>query len=456
MKRATAVILTIGILLSFAGCRKTAKQTEISDFVEVFGEIAQSAKDAVKDIAKDIAKEAKKRVAEGALKIGHDAIEFEGGAKLPGFSAAAKRFQSGTMNEADYYQYAALSQKDKQMYRAVVAAIRRGGTVEDISQYGYEPDRVFLVYRAVVTDHPEFFFLAQSFLYTVSTDGKTQKLILLYSDGQKSDEYDKKGNPTVSADRNQIDAQIDEFAKKIAAWKKEIHTDTDLWDVEKQLHDSIIDRVTYDDVAAEQADDPNAPETHAFDTYGAACEGKAVCEGYSKLFQYLCYCYGVNCTTVSGTAKEGDHMWNAVKLNGNWTMIDVTWDDAEEELRLYSYFNKTTKEMEADHRVEEEELAVPDCTSTEGAFSRRFAFSVSSLSDPPDNYEEVIDRLAAGNDTFVCLLWNAGEKQLSRYINRQIISDRSVVRAYIYEAGYDIEFDGNMYIADAYCYLMLE
>ena len=67
----------------------------------------------------------------------------------------------------------------------------------------------------------------------------------------------------------------------------------------------------------------------------------------------------------------------------------------------------------------------------------------------------MIDRLAKGNDTFVCLTSTASEKQLSRYIGREIMSDRSAVQTYIYEAGYDIEFDGNILIADEYCYLLL-
>ena len=449
MKRALALVLAAGLLLSASGCRKVWEQSEVSDLVEAIGEITQNAKEAVRNVAEA----AQQTITEGSLGITHSVVEFEVEEELPGFSVA--EFQAGTLSEAAYYQYAALSQKDKEMYRAVVSAVRNGKTTVKIAEYGYNTDQVFRVYRAVTTDHPEFFFLAKSFLYTVSS-GTVGKLILQYSDGEKSDQYDKKGKLAQSADRTKIERQIDEFSKEIVLWQEEIDTDTDVWGVEKQLHDIIIDRVEYDDIAAEEADDPDAAETHAFDVYGAVCEGMAVCEGYAKLFEYLCYCYGINCTTVSGLAKGGDHMWNAVKLNGSWTMVDVTWDDAEEDgIRFYRYFNLTEEQMKEDHEPGEKDLSVPKCTSEEGAFSRRFAFSVSSFSEPPDNFIEVLDRLASGKDRFVALIADGSERAVSRYINREILYENSFVQQYIKQLDYGIAFSGDVYIADGCYYLLL-
>lgn len=451
MKRIWALVLAAGILLSVSGCRNIFNREDGAGIGEVIGEIAATAKEKVLDLAEA----AKTGITEGALGISYQEIEFEV-EDLPGFSAAESRFQTGALRESQYYQYSSLSQKEKEMYQTVVSAVRGGKTTVKLSGYGYNTDKVFKVYRAVTTDHPEFFFLAKSFLYTVSSSGTVEKLVLQYSDGEKSDNYDKKGHLSESADRKKIERQIDEFSGEIAAWRKEINTDTDVWGMEKQLHDIIIDRVEYDEVAADNVDDPDAPETHAFDVYGAVCDGKAVCEGYAKLFEYLCYCYGINCTTVSGTADEGDHMWNAVKPNGNWTMVDVTWDDAEEDdVRFYRYFNKTEKQMGEDHEVTEKDLSVPKCTAEEGAFSRRFAFSVSSLSDPPDNFIEVLDRLAAGEDGFVCLAAEGSERQVSRYITEEILDSDSFVQQYIEDADYDMEFSGEVYITDDYYYLLL-
>lgn len=52
-----------------------------------------------------------------------------------------------------------------------------------------------------------------------------------------------------------------------------------------------------------------------------------VCEGYAKAFKILCGRFGIPCVIVVGDAG-GAHMWNYVKMeNGNWYLVDVTWDD---------------------------------------------------------------------------------------------------------------------------------
>lgn len=63
---------------------------------------------------------------------------------------------------------------------------------------------------------------------------------------------------------------------------------------------------------------------------------KAVCEGYSGLFQNLCDMVGVECVTILGYSKTSDrdigripkstdHAWNAIKIDNKWKLIDVTW-----------------------------------------------------------------------------------------------------------------------------------
>lgn len=63
---------------------------------------------------------------------------------------------------------------------------------------------------------------------------------------------------------------------------------------------------------------------------------KAVCHGYATLFQVVCEQLNIECVTISGTAKiyETDighvpgipnHAWNAVRINGIWRFVDVTW-----------------------------------------------------------------------------------------------------------------------------------
>jgi hypothetical protein len=60
----------------------------------------------------------------------------------------------------------------------------------------------------------------------------------------------------------------------------------------------------------------------------------AVCDGYAKLFKTLCDYTGVESELVMGYGKcylekdvkfRTNHTWNAVKIDSNWYLLDVTW-----------------------------------------------------------------------------------------------------------------------------------
>jgi transglutaminase/protease-like cytokinesis protein 3 len=71
-------------------------------------------------------------------------------------------------------------------------------------------------------------------------------------------------------------------------------------------------------------------------TRSALRSGKAICEGYASAFTYLCAKIGLQAAIIPGTSKTShneigrlptasDHVWNAVKLDGQWKLIDATW-----------------------------------------------------------------------------------------------------------------------------------
>jgi transglutaminase/protease-like cytokinesis protein 3 len=62
---------------------------------------------------------------------------------------------------------------------------------------------------------------------------------------------------------------------------------------------------------------------------------KSVCQGYAELFKLLCDNAKIECVIISGYAKgpsysglrieKPNHSWNAVELDNQWKLIDVTW-----------------------------------------------------------------------------------------------------------------------------------
>ncbi|MBR4896065.1 MAG: hypothetical protein IKZ41_06530, partial [Clostridia bacterium] len=77
----------------------------------------------------------------------------------------------------------------------------------------------------------------------------------------------------------------------------------------------------------------------------------------------------VPCARVQGTESRtgAPHEWNIVELEGEWTHIDVTWDDPiftgepEEGYRSYDYFCVTTDEIARTHIFDHD--AIPPCES---------------------------------------------------------------------------------------------
>lgn len=60
----------------------------------------------------------------------------------------------------------------------------------------------------------------------------------------------------------------------------------------------------------------------------------AVCDGYAKLFKTLCDYAGIESEVILGYGKcylekdvkfRTNHTWNAVKIDSNWYLLDVTW-----------------------------------------------------------------------------------------------------------------------------------
>jgi hypothetical protein len=88
----------------------------------------------------------------------------------------------------------------------------------------------------------------------------------------------------------------------------------------KYFHDYLIMNV-----------DKNTMEDDALTIYGTLIRGIANCEGYTRTMSYLCNLSDIENLILTGLT-DTRHMWNMVKLGGNWYHIDVTFDEPDEVL----------------------------------------------------------------------------------------------------------------------------
>ena len=62
--------------------------------------------------------------------------------------------------------------------------------------------------------------------------------------------------------------------------------------------------------------------------YKAFFEGNAICDGYDAAFAYIMRYLGIPCFGIDGhIPKGGPHVWSNVYVNGEWKVVDVTWND---------------------------------------------------------------------------------------------------------------------------------
>ena len=75
--------------------------------------------------------------------------------------------------------------------------------------------------------------------------------------------------------------------------------------------------------------------------YGAIEGGLAICQGYSKAYEYLCEKADLWCRCVSGVSSGVGHMWNLIRLEDGTYHVDITWSDDGNEpdsAGWYQYF----------------------------------------------------------------------------------------------------------------------
>ena len=64
---------------------------------------------------------------------------------------------------------------------------------------------------------------------------------------------------------------------------------------------------------------------NSYTMYGLFNDGKAVCQGYSIFYRYVCKSLGIECYYVGGQARNEGHAWNRVVLNGKSFYTDSSW-----------------------------------------------------------------------------------------------------------------------------------
>lgn len=273
-----------------------------------------------------------------------------------------------TFDNCLYYE--GLSDDEREIYRMFYDLVmHRNDTAYfrfiamDRFEYAAHGDDLIPIYDAMLLDHPEFFFLegATGRDLDIRGLGTNFATVLIFHLGAGDPDEDRMiADFEKAADDFLLGVDLDETDDKI----------------EMQIHDRLIDSVTYDyELLDKELWEGDLGHT-AYGALVADSDGRrhrAVCDGYAKAFQYLLGRAGICAAVVSGEAdsesgtlfEQGAHAWNIVRLDGEWYEVDSCWDDIDpppgedddvfykiikfEQPQYYNathhWFNRTTAQM---------------------------------------------------------------------------------------------------------------
>lgn len=132
---------------------------------------------------------------------------------------------------------------------------------------------------------------------------------------------------------------------------------------------------------------------------------KGVCEDYSRLFKALCEAAGLEAVVITGwgrpfyqpfskLSKKPNHAWNAVKIDGQWRLADVTWaagytDRPVKKFTAYfqpGYFLTPPERFVEDHLPLEEKWQLTPCLVSREEFMRRAYSNSAQTAFPVRDY----------------------------------------------------------------------
>lgn len=172
----------------------------------------------------------------------------------------------------------------------------------DLSAYNLTVDDWGKIWPDVAQDNPDLFYVLDGTYYTSQPAGTVQKCVFTYNP-----QYDQSSVVEYKAAIDKVFAEV---------------IDGNMTDEQKAtaLHDYLVQHMVYDQNAN------NNLGVEKRNAYEALVNGIGVCQGYTLAYAALLDKAGIEAELCK--SRSMNHIWNYVRLNGNWYHADLTYDDA--------------------------------------------------------------------------------------------------------------------------------
>lgn len=237
--------------------------------------------------------------------------------------------------------YNNLTRKEQLLYEAMTDAISDFDSFTREIPYRYSSDEFNDVVKFIICDNPMLFYVSYDSSVMYTNDIAT-KVELKYT-VEREDAIEM---------RNALDTELERIA---ALLMKE-----DAFATELAIHDYLVENCAYlsDDASADYLNNT---------AYGAIINHKSYCDGYALAFKELMNRCGLFASTVCGTANGLNHMWDIVCIDDSFYHVDVTWDDADNDMIFHGYLNVSAEEISRTHRISYGDL-LPEANNTKNYY----------------------------------------------------------------------------------------
>ena len=167
----------------------------------------------------------------------------------------------------------------------------------DISSFGIKPEELSGFLAGIIKDDPYLFFVSGQMSYSYKSGGDVIAL-----------------KPTYIFEGEEAFWVWDECRSRVREIATEAKQYLSQYRKAEFLHDYICANFEYDETLENDS------------IYSFLKSGKGTCQAYTQLYMAVLRECGIESHFVASDTIE--HMWNCVKIDGEWYHADLTWDDS--------------------------------------------------------------------------------------------------------------------------------
>jgi len=227
-----------------------------------------------------------------------------------------------------FYVYRTLNEEEKRIYAEILTILTTFG--ENVLLSTIDTVMIDKAYQSVMLDHPEIFYVKGYSITKITLAGILKKITL-------------SGVYTMTQDEKKLKEQLIE--EKAQQYLLEISPDASDYEKIKYVYEYLIKHTEYD---ADSLENQNISSV--------LLNQRSVCQGYAKTTQFLALKLGLDCMLAEGVVRGGQpHVWNIVRLDGQYYHVDTTWGDAS-----FTMSQDSVTDVDASKGINYDYLCIPD------------------------------------------------------------------------------------------------